>query len=85
MPFLDYVLLLLRYHRPNCDDLPEEQRLDMIEQTCAHTNAFLKALRRLAGFLEYGVPGRRQKTVSIDADRDVRAAVRRDVDGLTCR
>jgi hypothetical protein len=83
--FLDYVLLVLRYHRPEFDSLPEKEKLDLIAQTCAYTNTFLEALRRLTEFLEYGVPGRRQKAAAIDADRDVRAAVRRDVDGLTYR
>lgn len=83
--FLDYVLLVLRYHRPEFDNLPEKEKLDLIAQTCAYTNAFMEALRKLTDFLEYGVPGRRQKAVAIDADRDVRAAVRRDVDGLTYR
>jgi hypothetical protein len=83
--YLDYVLLLLRYHRPEFDSLPEKEKLDLIAQTCAYTNTFMEALRKLTDFLEYGVPGRRQKAAAIDADRDVRAAVRRDVDGLTYR
>jgi hypothetical protein len=83
--FLDYVLLLLRYHRPEFDSLPEKEKLDLIAQTCAYTNTFMEALRKLTDFLEYGVPGRRQKAAAIDADRDVRAAVRKDVDGLTYR
>jgi hypothetical protein len=83
--FLDYVLLLLRYHRPGFDNLPQEEKLDLIEQTCAHTNRFLEALRKLMSFLEYGVPGQRQTAAVRSADRDVKAAVRRDVDGLTYR
>jgi hypothetical protein len=83
--FLDYVLLVLRYHRPEFDSLPEKEKLDLIAQTCAYTNAFIEALRKLADFLEYGVPGRRRKGATTDADRDVRAAVRRDVDGMTYR
>jgi hypothetical protein len=83
--FLDYVLLLLRYYRPGFDDLPQEEKLDLIEQTCAHTNRFLEGLRKLMSFLEYGVPGRRQTAAMRGADRDVKAAVRRDVDGLTYR
>jgi hypothetical protein len=83
--FLDYVLLLLRYHRPDFDNLPQDVKLDLIEQTCAHTNRFLEALRKLMSFLEYGVPGQRQTAAVKSADRDVKAAVRRDVDGLTYR
>ena len=83
--FLDYVLLLLRYHRPEFDGQPQKVRLDLIAQTCTYTNSFIETLRKLRDFLEYGVPGRRQKATAVDADRDVRAAVRRDVDELTYR
>lgn len=81
--FLDYILLVLRYHRPEFDSLPEKETLDLIEQTCTYTDTFIEALRKLTDFLEYGEPGRRQKAAAMDADRDVKAAVRRDVDGLT--
>jgi hypothetical protein len=83
--FLDYVLLLLRYHRTGFDDLPHEEKLDLIEQICVHTNKFLEALRSLMAFLEYGVPGQRQAAAVKNADLDVRAAVLRDVDELTYR
>lgn len=82
---LDYVLLLLRYYRPDFDDLPQEEKIGLIEHACGHINEFLEALRKLAAFLEYGAPGKHQKSAARDADRDVRAAVRRDVDGLTYR
>ena len=83
--FLDYVLLLLRHHRPEFDDLSHEEKLALIAQTCAHVNEFLEALRKFMAFLEYGVPGRPLKSAAKDANRDVKAAVLRDVDGLTYR
>lgn len=82
---LDYVRLLLRYYRPNFDDLPQEEKIGLIEHACGRINEFLEALRKLTAFLEYGAPGKHQKPAARDADRDVRAAVRRDVDGLTYR
>lgn len=82
---LDYVLLLLRYYRPDFDNLPQEEKIGLIEHACGHINEFLEALRKLAAFLEYGTPGKRQKSAAKDADRDVRSAIRRDVDGLTYR
>ena len=78
-------MLLLRYHRPRFDALPQEDQLGLIEKTCVHINRYLDALRKPTSFLEYGVPGKRQTLALKDADRDVRAAVRRDVEGLTYR
>jgi hypothetical protein len=82
---LDYVLLLLRHHRPEFDDLPHEEKLALIERTCAYVNELLEALRKFMAFLEYGVPGLPLRSVAKDANRDVKAAVLRDVDGLTYR
>jgi hypothetical protein len=82
---LEYVFLLLRYHRPEFDDLPREAKLDLIERTCGHINECVDAARRLSAFLEYGVPGKPQRGAARTADRDVRAAVRRDVDEWTYR
>jgi hypothetical protein len=83
--FLDYVLLLLRHHRPEFDNLPHEEKLALITQTCAHVNEFLETLRKFMAFLEHGVPGRHLKSAVKDANRDVKAAVLRDVDKLTYR
>jgi len=83
--FLDYVLLLLRHYRPGFSSLPQAEKASLVSQTCAHIDQFLEALRKLAAFLEYGTPDGRQKAATVDADRDVRAAVRRDVDELTYR
>jgi hypothetical protein len=83
--FLEYVFLLLRYHRPDFDDLLREEKLDLIERTCVHINECIDAARKLSAFLEYGVPGKPQRGAARTADRDVRAAVRRDVDGWTYR
>lgn len=53
---------------------------------CARVNEFLEALRKLMAFLEHGEPGRRGRMAAAKvADRDVKAAVLRDVDGLTYR
>ncbi len=82
---LEYVFLLLRYHRPGFDDLSREERINLIEQICSHINEFLEASRKLTAFLEYGAPGRRPKPATRDADRDVRAAVLKDVGKLTHR
>ena len=51
---LDYVLMLLRYHRPGFDDLPQQERTNLVADACAHMNEFLEALRKLVAFLEHG-------------------------------
>lgn len=82
---LDYVLLLLRHHRPGFDGLPHGEKLTLIERTCGYINEFLEALRKLAIFLEFGSPDKILKGAAKDADRDVRAAVLRDVDRMSYR
>ena len=82
---LDYVLTLLRYHRPGFDDMPREDRVALVAGTCSYVNALLEALRKLMAFLEHGTPGRRIPAATKAAARDVRATVLKDVDGLTYR
>jgi hypothetical protein len=82
---LDYVLMLLRYHRPGFDDLPHKERTNLVVDVCAHTNAFLEELRKLVAFLEYGQLHFRGPAAMKVASKDVAAAVLRDVDGLTNR
>lgn len=82
---LDYVLTLLRYHRPGFDDLPRDERVALVAGTCSYVNALLEALRKLMAFLEHGTPGRRIPAATKAAARDVKAAVLKDVDGLTHR
>src|SRR5215213_4074757 len=82
---LDYALMLLRYHSPGFDDLALEERADLIAETCAHLNKFVEVLHKLITFLEHGKPGRRGPAATKVASRDVKAAVLRDVDGLSNR
>ncbi|WP_143527466.1 sigma-70 region 4 domain-containing protein [Rubrobacter xylanophilus] len=82
---LDYVLLLLRYHRPGFDEQPLEEKAALLGETCAYVNEFLDSLRKLMAFVEYGVPGRGTVPVARSVGRDVKAAVLKDVEGLTYR
>ncbi|QYJ15615.1 hypothetical protein Rxycam_01439 [Rubrobacter xylanophilus DSM 9941] len=82
---LDYVLLLLRYHRPGFDALPLEERAGLLAEACAHLNDSLEALRKFMAFVEYGVPGRGAVPVARTIARDIKAAVLKDVEGLTYR
>lgn len=82
---LDYVLTLLRYHHPGFDDRPLEERTALIIETCVHVNEFLEVVRKFVAFLEHGTPGRRGPAATKVTARDVRAAVLKDVHGLTYR
>ena len=48
---------LLRYFRPELDDMSERERIELIERTIGYINDYLKALRRLTAFLQYGKTG----------------------------
>src|SRR5215211_7636016 len=82
---LDYALMLLRYHSPGFDEMTLEARADLIAETCAHINQFLEVLHRMMTFLEHGKPRRRGPATTKVASRDIKAAVLREVDGLTNR
>jgi hypothetical protein len=83
---LDYVLMLLRYHRSGFDDLPAQERTNLVVDACAYVNRLLEALRKLVTFLEHGEMNFRGPAAALKvAGRDVEAAVLRDVDGLTNR
>jgi hypothetical protein len=82
---LRYVLHLLRYYRPSFDELPRQDKLNLIEETSKRVNAFLKASRQLVQFLDFGVPGRDLRPARKNANRDVKAAVLKDVEYLESR
>lgn len=80
---LGYVVALLRYYRPEFDGLPAEERLALIARACGYTNEFLASLRKLTAFLEDGTPENDLRSVVADADRDVKAAMLRDVEKIS--
>jgi hypothetical protein len=80
-----YAYSLLRYFREDFDDLPTEERLDLIEGACARINDLLEASRKLAEYLEYGAPARDLRSAVENASVEVNAAVLKDVDELTNR
>jgi hypothetical protein len=80
---LDYILLLLRYHRPGFDALPLEERAALLADSCAHLNDALEVLGKFMAFVEYGTPGRGAMPVAKSVARDVKAAILKDVEGLT--
>ena len=75
---------LLRYFRPDFDDVSEKERIELLERTIGYANNYLKALRRLTAFLQYGKPGAYEglptKPVT-QAAKQVRAAEFRELVG----
>jgi hypothetical protein len=83
LPYLRYVLSLLRYYRPSFDELPHEQQLDLIALASERVNKLLTAARQLVEFLEYGASDQDLRPAAEDANRDVRAAVLKDVEEMS--
>ncbi len=79
---LDYVLTLLRYHRPGFDELPPQEQRAYILATCERANAAVGALRNLMDFLAHGSPYTKNRPATRTAARDVQAAVLERVEGL---
>ncbi len=82
---LDYVLLLLRYHRPGFDALPLEDRAALIADSCAHLNDSLEAVGKFMAYIEHGIPGRSTVPAAKSVGRDIKAAILKDVEDLTYR
>jgi hypothetical protein len=73
---------LLRYFRPELDNMSEKERIELLERTIGYINDYLKALRRLTAFLQYGKTGAYEglptKQVT-QAKKQVRAAEFREL------
>ena len=82
-PTPDYVVALLRYYRPEFDELPHEEKLALSKEGCARVNTFLESLRHLEAFLEYWVPRRDLRSRMEKAQQDIKAAELKDVEGFS--
>ena len=78
-----YATALIRYYRPEFDGYPRAKQIALVEGFCERLNRFLKATRQLLDFLEYGDPERDLRPGIDNVKRDVRAAVLKDVEGLS--
>jgi hypothetical protein len=79
--YLKRIRAILRW--PDFDDLPLEEQLALIRGAEPRVEAFRESLRALTEYLEHGRPDRDLRTALQKADRDVRAAVLKDVHGRT--
>jgi len=79
---LSLVYELLRYFRPKLDDAGEKERIELLERTIGYVNEYLKALRRLTDFLQYGETGAYQGLATkrvTQAGKQVQAAELREL------
>jgi transposase len=81
---MEYISPLLCYYKPGMRCSPRELE-DLLEKTCYHINDFLESLRKLQAFLEYGTPNRKLRPAIKEPNREVRAAILHDVNGLNYR
>jgi hypothetical protein len=82
---LAYVVALLRYYRPEFDNLPRKERVALVKEGLRRVSNFLKGLRQLEAFLEYGAPEKDLRSKIEDAAGDIRAAELRVVEELSNR
>ena len=82
---LRYALPLLLHYRPELRDKPFQDQLEYAWKLTHYANNFLKSLRNLRDFLQYGAPDRRLTPAIKQPERDVRAAVLHYVEGWSYR
>src|SRR5829696_898025 len=82
---LSYLVALLKYYRPEFDQYSWEYQLALMERACTYLHKLLEAVHTFTAFLEYGTPDWGPNRGAKTPARDVRAAILRDVDGLTYR
>jgi hypothetical protein len=80
-----YALDLVLHYRPELRGCSFEVQLKYAWKAAHYANDFLKSLRNLRDFLAYGAPDRRLTPAIKQPERDVRAAVLRDVEGKSYR
>jgi hypothetical protein len=82
---LRYALALLRYFRPGFDSLATGEKRELLRKCCERVNGLLETTRQFAEFLEYGSPRKNQLPLIKNPQRDVDAAVLRDVERMKHR
>jgi hypothetical protein len=82
---LRYLVALLKYYRPEFDKHPWEDQLALMERACTYVDELLGAVRKLTAFLEYGTPSGLPNRAVETLDRDIQAAILKDVEDLTYR
>jgi hypothetical protein len=82
---LRFLVALLKYYRPEFDKYSWEDQLALMERACVYSHELVEAVRKLTAFLEYGTPSGLPNRAVEKLDRDIQAAILKDVDDLTYR
>jgi len=69
---LRYVVNLLSYYRPEISECSRQEQEEYVWKALDYVDDFVKSLRNLQGFLEYGVPNRRLTPAIKQPQRDGR-------------
>ncbi len=81
---LNFLFSLISYYRTDIEGYSGQDYYEHALKATDYINDFLRSLRNLQNFLEYGVVDQKRLTPAIKhPQRDVRAAVLHDVDGLS--
>lgn len=89
MPTFSYAEELLRYFRPDYDELGRREQAALIQGACGRINKFHDALEDLVAFAEYATYDaekgklRKLKPAMENVRRDVKAALYKHVEGLS--
>jgi len=76
-----YAMRLIRQHRSDFDSFTPEEQTEFLLDTVKRVNEVARSLERLVNHLEYAEPGRKAVPPLKNPERDVRAAILKDVHG----
>jgi hypothetical protein len=77
---LEFVRDLLRYYRPDFDDIPRDEQIALIGHLCSRIRKALKAIKSVVEYAEFGTPDGKLNPAAKDAYRDISAARLYDVE-----
>jgi hypothetical protein len=79
----EFVRDLLRYYRPDFDDIPRDEQIALIGHQCSRIHSALKAIKSVVEFAEFGTPEGRSNPATKNAHRDISAAHLYDIERRT--
>jgi hypothetical protein len=74
---------LLKHYRPDFDTYTDQEQADLLVQTIRHLKETLDSLEGLRKHLDFAVPGRKAVPAAKNPSLDIRAALLKDVHGLS--
>lgn len=78
-----YATRLVKHYRPDFDDYTDQEQADLLAQTIRHLKETLESLEGLRNHLTFAAPGRKAVPAYKNPYRDIRAALLKDVHGLS--